>query len=162
VVRDAAFDAQTKRAELSWVEGVRVAPDARIPVASRGIDTEASCGVDHGLLQGSDERPQQDAALGELDDRVGNQLARAVVRHFAATLNANNFDTAACQLFVTGQNVGSVRVAAERQHGRMFEQQQLIRNLVGTPLRDQVVLKVPRVAIGDLPQPTRLQPPGLS
>ncbi len=94
MVAHAALDAQPKRADLARRRTVRIAPHARIAIEATGFDAVAGAGVDHRLLEGADERTQQEIALGELDDRVANQLPGPVIGHFTATLDANHLDTA--------------------------------------------------------------------
>jgi hypothetical protein len=108
------------------------------------------------LLDSPNERPQQYAASGEFDDWVCDELAGTVVRHFAATLHANHLDSALFQFLFRRHNVALVRVAAQRQNCRMLEQEQLVRNLFGASLRDQVVLHLPSIAIRDTAEPLDL------
>ena len=62
-----------------------------------------------------------------------------------------------CELVVGGPDMALVCVPAQRQYGRMLQQQELIRDLVVTPLRDELMLHVPRIAIRDLSQPFDLE-----
>ena len=94
VVADAALDAQAERADLARRRAVRVAPAAGVAVAPAGRDAEGRAGRDERRLEGADERPDQQAAVARRDDRIGHELARAVVRHLAAALDPDDLDAA--------------------------------------------------------------------
>ena len=66
VIADAAFDAQAERADLARLGAVRIAPAARVAVAPRRPSTPSAAQVvDEGRLERPDERPDQQAAVGE-------------------------------------------------------------------------------------------------
>ena len=131
MVADAAFDSQAERAKLAGSVAVRIAPATGKALAAAGGHSERGRRLDHRLLERAHERPEQHAAVGELDDRVCDELARAVVRDLAATLDADQLDapSGSCS---GDAHVFLIRLAPERQHRRMLEHQQLV---AGLPLR---------------------------
>jgi hypothetical protein len=83
------------------------------------------------------------AAVGvEVDDRITDDLAGAVVGHVAAAARFVDPDAEPRQLLVAGDDVGAAAVAldAERDHRRMLEQQQGVGHLAGPPLLDERLL----------------------
>ena len=92
VVAHAALDAEPEGADLARVRAVGVAPAAGVAVAPAGGDAERGAGRHEGRLERADERPDHQAARSERDDRVGDQLARAVVGDLAAALDADDLD----------------------------------------------------------------------
>src|SRR5207244_4180002 len=65
----------------------------------------------------------------EIEDRVGDELSRPVIRNITATVDLEQLNLAALQLFLRQQNVFNFGVAAERDHRRMLEQQEHVANL---------------------------------
>ena len=95
VVADAALDAQAERADLAG--GRPRPPSIQQPGwPSRRIAStpRRGAGLDHRRLERRDERPDEQAAVAEPQDRVGDELARAVVGHLAAALDADDLDAA--------------------------------------------------------------------
>ena len=68
------------------------------PSRRAGRHAEGRAGRDEGGLEGADERPDHQAAGGQGDDRVGDQLAGAVVGHLAAALDPDDLDAAAASV----------------------------------------------------------------
>ena len=122
MVGHAALDAQAEGADLARPRSVRVDPAARMAVAPVGLDSERPAGVDHRVLEGPHERSEEEAAAGQGDDRIGHQLARAVVGDLAAALDPDELDPARRQLGRRGPDVRLVGLPAERQDRRMLEQ----------------------------------------
>ena len=87
------------------------------------------------------------------DDRVGDELARAVVRDLAAALDPDDLDAAACELVGTGEDVAVLGVAAEGQDRGMLEEQQPIADQAVGASRGELLLERPRLAIRDPPEP---------
>ncbi len=153
MVRDAAFDADPERADLPRRCAIGVHPAARVPVAPARCDAEGSARVGERRLEGSDVGPQEKPAVGETQDRVGHQLARPVVGHLAATLDAQHLDAPSPELVGGREDMRLVGLPAEREDGWMLEQQQLVADPpVGARGRESL-LEVPRVAVGHPAQP---------
>ena len=65
MVADAALDAQAERADLARSRAVRVAPAAGVAVAPAAATPSVGAGRDEGRLERADERPDQQAAVGQ-------------------------------------------------------------------------------------------------
>ena len=89
--------------------------------------------------------------VGDVDDRIPHQLARAVVRDVAATPDADqlgpDLDRVAAQV---GREVGA---RAVREDVRMLEQQQVLLE----PAIEQGLLDRQRLPIGDRAEPADAQ-----
>ena len=95
-------------------------------VAPGGRDAERGAGRDERRLERPDERPDQQAARRERDDRVRDELARAVVGHLAAALDADDLDAARGQDRPGRADVRRVGGPAEGQDRRVLEEQELV------------------------------------
>ena len=94
------------------------------------------------MLECPDEGPQENATVCELHDRVANQLAGAVVRDLATALDADDLDPAPVELIRSGKDVARIGLPAERQHGLVLEEQELVGYLVSTPEIAQLIESV--------------------
>ena len=112
---------------------------------------------DEGRLERPDERPQEQAALVEPDDGIGDQLAWTVIGHLAATLDPFDRDAASRELLRARQDVRGVGLAAQGQDRRMLQQQQVVRDLAGSALVDQSALEGMRSGVLDAAEPTGVQ-----
>jgi hypothetical protein len=126
VVGDAAFHAQAQRADLARRGAARIAPAAGVPLAPVGADTVRQTRRDERRLERTDQRPDRQAPACEGDDRIGHQLPRAVVGDLAAPLDADHLDVAPGKVVGRRQDVRRIRVPAERQDGRVLEEEQLV------------------------------------
>ena len=111
-------------------------------VAPGGLDAERRAGRDEGGLERPDERAQQEATLGQRDDRIGDQLAGSVIGHLATTLDPMDLDPAGRELAGRREDVRRVRVAAQGQDRWVLEQQELIGDGAGRALGDESLLQV--------------------
>jgi hypothetical protein len=68
------------------------APATGVTFARPGLDSECVASGGQGGFEGSNERPNQQTSVGETDDRVGSQLAGAVVRNLTAPFGRYQFD----------------------------------------------------------------------
>jgi len=103
------------------------------------------------------------AAIGaQVENRIAHDLSRPVVRHVPATAGFVNLDSGLRQLFRRGDNVGTAAVAfyAERDHRRMLEEQQNVRQPVGATLLDESALHDERIRIPDGAESSNLKLPG--
>ena len=159
VVADAALDADPERPDLPRQRALGVGPAARVAVAPARGHAERRARLGHRRLERPHERPEQEAAVGEAEDRVRDELAGPVVGDLAAALDADDLDPAPAQLRGIGEDVALVGVAAERQDRRMLEQEQAITDrAVGAP-PGELLLERPRLAVRDPPQPGRPDDP---
>jgi hypothetical protein len=67
------------------------------------------------------------SARREVRDRVADELPRPVPGDVAAARDLDQLDAAPCELHARGAQVLRLRAPAQRDHGRMLEQQQPIR-----------------------------------
>ena len=153
MVRDPSFDAQTQGADLARRRAVGFDPAAGMPVPAAGHDAVRRAGLGHGGLQGTHERPEQDPAIGQADDRVGDQLAGSVIGDLSAPLDADELDAARGELGLRGAHEAWVGLPAERQDRRMLQEQERVGDLVRRPGGDHGVLARPCGAVVDPAEP---------
>src|SRR3954449_6129242 len=84
VVAHASFDAEAERADLAWVGTGRVAPAARMAIASRSGHAERGARREKCRLERANERPDHQSPVREPDDRIRDELAGTVVCDLAA------------------------------------------------------------------------------
>ncbi len=63
-----------------------------------------------------------------------------MVGNVSAAIDLVQFHSALCEQLVADQNVGAMRIAAEGQHGRMFQQEQRVANKLLLPCSDDLLL----------------------
>ena len=87
----------------------------------------------------------------EIEDRVGDQLPRAVIRDIAAASGLDDLDSTGGQCLGGGDDVspGLGELHAERDHVGMFEQQQRVGDAPRAPVFDEGLLQVERFAVRD-------------
>ena len=108
----------------------RRAPDAGQAVDAPGLHAKLAAKTNQRLFHPVHKilRPHAAAACvaqsAQVEDGIAHQLAGAVIGHVAAAADLVNGDAAAGQQLVRGKNVRAVRVTAQRNHRRMFEQKQ--------------------------------------
>src|SRR5450759_1261120 len=105
VVADAAFDAQPDGADLA---AAVIAPAARKALTGARLDAEVRTGLCQCCLERSNERPDQELPIRQLDDHIGGQLARAMVGHLAAALRLDDLDLARREFGRSRQHVAGV------------------------------------------------------
>ena len=155
MIADAALDAQAEGADLARVGTVRIAPAARVAVAPRRPDAERRAGRHERGFEGPDQRPDHEAAARQGDDRIGDQLARAVVGHLAASLDADDLDPARGERRVVGQDVGRVGGASEGQDSRVLEEEQPVADGAVGALGGERLLEGEPLAVWHAPEPRR-------
>ncbi len=128
-------------------------PAAGMTVSSGGADAERGRSFDHRFLERPYEWSQEDPAIAEAEDRIGHELARAVVGDLATTLDPDGLDAPAAELTRRGQNVGIVGLTTEGQHGIMLEEQEVVRDGPARAQVNEALLERPRIPIGDPPEP---------
>ena len=113
---------------------------------------EGGGGLDDGRLQAADVAAQVER-VAQLDDGVGDQLARPVEGDVAAAIDAHEFGAKLAQPIGTGQQVRLVAAAADGVDREVLEQQQPVADAATAPLVGQLVLQLPGGLVGDGPQP---------
>lgn len=66
------------------------------------------------------------AVRTEVDDRITDHLAQAVISHFPAAVGFEQRYISLPQLFLVEKYCGTITAAADRERVRVFEQQQRI------------------------------------
>ena len=127
---------------------VALDPAARVAVAADRLDAERGARLDHRRLEGPDERPDEEPRSAEPDDRVGDELAGAVVRDLAAALDADDLDAARAP-----SSRGVARTWASSawrprvRTGVVLEEQQRVADRAGGARPRRGASGVPRLAI---------------
>jgi hypothetical protein len=94
----------------------------------------------------------------EVDDRVSDHLAGAVIRHVAAAAGFEYLDAPRRELIRRGDDVRpAVLLDADRDHVRMLQQQQGVGDAVGFAILDERALQVERVGVGNETEPPHLE-----
>ena len=86
-------------------------------------------------------------------DRIGDELAGAVIRDLAAALDALHRDAPIGQLGRGRQDVGRVAVAPKGQHRRVLEQEQAVADRPVGTVRGELTLERVAVAVLDPAEP---------
>ena len=76
--------------------------------------------VDHGLFDAADQLAHAQAQAAQVHQRIGHQLAGAVVGHLATAVDAEHRDVAG------SQHVLGLAGLAQREHRIVFDQPQLV------------------------------------
>jgi hypothetical protein len=96
------------------------------------------------------------AVRGEIQDRIGDELAWPVIRDVAAPTGLEGLDPEGRQPPAVHQDVLRLPGAAERENVRMLEKQQLVGDLCRRPLADESFLETEPIRVGHRPEPTNL------
>src|SRR5205823_3211163 len=128
VIAHAALDPEAQRPDLPRRPGRGLAagratdPAARMAVTAVGGNAQLRAGRDHRLLERGHERAYEEGPVAEPQDRIGDELAGAVVRDLAAPLDPDDLDPAPPQLARAREDMALVGLPAERQDGIVLEQ----------------------------------------
>ena len=87
------------------------------------------------------------AQAAQIEDGVADELAGAVIGDVAAAIDLVQGDAAAGQQLVGGENVGAAGVAAQREHGRVLEQQKHVADAALLAQSDQLFLQAQRFGV---------------
>jgi len=91
-------------------------------------------------------------ALGIVgEDRIADQLPRAVVRDITPAIRRMARDARAPEHVLIGQQILQVAVASQRDDVRMLQQKKLIGDKPLLTLRDHLLLQLERTRIVDAP-----------
>ena len=162
-----ATAADAHRAHLPLVAaGVGANPDAGTPAHPVGRNLPLGARPDDGLFQFAQVAVQvvERLALGrvepvQVEDRVHHHLPRTVERDVAAAVDRHEGGAEAVQLGLAGEQVRRVAALAQRVHGRVFHDQDGVREgprRVGTlgcyELILEPLLEGPRFAVRHPPE----------
>ncbi len=142
MVGHAPLDPEPESSDLARLAPIRIAPAARVAVASGCFHAECRAGLDHGSLERPHEWLDEQAASMDVDDRIGDELARPVVGHLATPLDPDDLDAAGGELCRCRQDMAPLGVSPQSQDRGVLQQEQLIRNSTGNAFVDEVVLEL--------------------
>ncbi len=106
------------------------APDASEAADASGRHAQLAAEPDKRLFHQANEVDRAKAVAAgiaqaaQIEDGVADELAGAVIGHVAAAVDLVERDAARGQQLIGGKNVGAAGVAAQREHGRVLQQQQ--------------------------------------
>lgn len=97
----------------------------------------------------------------QIENRIADELSRTVIRDVAAAPGFEDVDAGRLQRIGRGTHVRPPTVAsdAERQHARMFDQEQKVVDVAGATLLDERPLQRERLLIGDDTESANLKLP---
>ena len=107
--------------------------------------------ADHRLLEATDVTRHAEPEAVQIDDRVADDLPGPVVRGLPAALGPVDLDAAARELLVGRDHARRRRVAAERDHRRVLEQEQRVLDRARLHRRDGVELQRARLFVRHVP-----------
>ena len=142
----------------SYPEGrqlIAIDPDADIRivvVVARRDQPKLGRGSNQDLLKITDIASDVAAVRREINDRITDQLPRAMIGDVPAPPGLVKFDTRLAERRLIGQNVRPFGRPTERDDVRMFEKEERVWNLVTLPLTDQLLLQRVCLGVGYLSQ----------
>ena len=122
-----------------------------------GDDAAGRARRDERRLEGTHERAHQQAALVQPDDRIGHELAGAVVGDLPAALGSDDRDAASGEFLVTREDVGRVGLPAQGQDGWMLQEQELVPDRAGHAFVDEPLLHRVRLVVVHATEPPGVQ-----
>src|SRR5262249_35271389 len=105
--------------------------------------------------------PMHIASVGtQIEDRISDDLAGAVICHVAAATGFMHLDALHRKLPLGGRDMRTtVTPDAESNHRRMLKQEQQIGHAAGTTLFNDVLLQFERLAVGTKPEAAPFENP---
>ena len=103
-------------------------------------------------LQGANVAPQIQR-IGQLDDRVGDELTRTVEGDVPASIDADQLGPKRRHSLRGRQEVGLVAAPADGVDRVVFEEEQAVTDLAASPPVGQIVLELPGGSVGDAAEP---------
>ncbi len=121
-----------------------------VPAGSRNakIRNEPNASIND-LFDGANIGDHIPFPFTQIDDRIADDLAGAVVGDIAAAVGSDEFDAGAREEFRGGEKIFIVSVAAHGDDVRMFDEQKLIRDFATLALGDQVLLESEGFGVAD-------------
>src|SRR5260221_917967 len=129
VERDPAADGDADRADL-----LRSDPDAGLARLAASFDLEFREDAQDDLLEIAQIAVEIAPVLGEVEDRIRDDLSRPVPGRFAAALDLEDGELDAV-------DVGALRPAAERDHGLVLGEDERVGDLALDALSDELLLE---------------------
>ena len=122
-------------------------PDAREFADALRHDAKLAAGADEHFFEQADIVHWAEVRTlfareiaAQVDDRISHKLARPVIRHIAATVDLVQLDSALREHLVAGKYVGTMRITAKREDGRVFEQEERVADKILLTRRDDSLL----------------------
>lgn len=131
-------------------------PDAGQAVDTAGVDAVVGSGANQDLLDVADVSVDVLSIGFQIDNRITDDLSRAVVGDVAAATGFVHLDAARREKVGISEDVRSTAVAAnaERQDVRVLDEQELVVNCSRLALVDERALQRQRLGVRDTPQAT--------
>ncbi len=145
---DPAPDPDADRGQLAGA----VDPDAGQAIHAVRPHAEAKRGGDDRRLQGADVAPQVQR-VRQLDDGVGNQLARTMEGDVSSAVDAHQLGPERRHSLRRGQEVVLVAPSTDGVDRVVLQQEDAVADLTASPPVGQVVLELPCGSIGDSAEP---------
>ena len=117
----------------------------------RDLAAERQPGPD-GLLHGAHIGSHIALPLTQVQNRVSHKLPRAVIRYVAAAVRRVKRDTRAAQNLLARKQIFHAAVAPQRDHVRVFQQQQMVRDQPLLAILGKHALQFQRAAVIDASQ----------
>ena len=155
VAGDPAGNPDADRREL-FQPARRFDPHAGEPLLPHGRDTERRSDANHDFLEVADISVHVEAVGPQIEDRIADELTRAVERHVSASARFEKLDTVSFERLRSREHVRAIVAGpdSERDDRRVLEQEELIGNPVGLPFLDELLLEFQRLGVSDDPEPT--------
>ncbi len=112
-----------------------------------GGDAEIGQSSDEHFFQRADVSRHVALPLAQIENRIAHQLPGTMISNVAAAIGRVKCHAGAFQDLIAGEQVFAVPVAAQRNHVRVFDQQQLIVDRALLPLGHQTPLQLERARV---------------
>ena len=145
---DPAADSNADRADLAVADPGAV--QARDP---RRGDAQVGARANHRLFEQLHVAADVTAVGVEVDDRVADELAGAVVGDVAAAAGLVDFEAARAEELGRHEHVIDLGGATQREDRLVLEQEQRVRDLAALPRGLQALLELVRGPVGDATEP---------
>ena len=142
-----------QRAAARQVPAPQVAPNAGEAGDASGRHAKLTAKPDQRFFHQAHEvdraqaRALRVAQAAQVEDRVADELPRPVIGHVPAAVDLVEGNAARGQQLIGRENVGAPRVAAQREHGRVLEQQQHVADAPRGAQGDEFFLQAQRFAV---------------
>ena len=127
-------------------------PDARIALQPSGKDFKIGQHVDQAPLEVA-QVPADVGLRSEIEDRIADQLARAVIGDITAAVDVEAGDTARLHLRLAEKDVVAGAASADGVGVRVLEQDERVRHDPGAPAAGQPILQRPGLLVWNQSEP---------
>jgi hypothetical protein len=161
---DPARNAYADRRDLLEAPDRVIDPRARQPLETSSDHAEVRTRVNHHRFEITDVAMDVLTIGLEVDDRIADQLARAVIRDVTATTGLEHGHAQFVEAFRCGEDVGPAAALAdaEGEHMWVLEQEQRVRNVAGLALLHERTLHLQRFVIGHTAEATNVERPQIT